>query len=130
MTVVMSDYHGHTEDLTDGQHAGKLFDEQARLFMPHGGSAQAIWFGTPDVPEILRVDIDVDAGVAALRWLPDGSHAVELEPGPSITVLDNPDGPPVTIPAALVRVRAATAHTAVIEYATTGNRPTCVRWQE
>ena len=129
MTVVMSDYHGHTQDLTDGRDAGKLFAEQARLLLPHGGSGQAIWFGTPDNPEILRVDIDVDAGLAALRWLPDGSHAVELEPGPSITVLENPDWGPVTIPAELARVRAATAHAAVIEYATTGQRPTCVQWQ-
>jgi hypothetical protein len=28
----------------------------------------------------LRLDTDFDAGRAAPRWLPDGTHAVELEP--------------------------------------------------
>ena len=125
----MSDYHGHTQDLADADDAAKLFEEQARLILPHGGSGQAIWFGTTDNPEILRVDIDMDAGVAALRWLLDGRKAVELEPGQSITVLENPDQGPVTIPAELARVRAATARAAVIEYVTTGNPPTWVRWQ-
>jgi hypothetical protein len=113
----------------DAQDAAKLFEEQARLILPHGGSGQAIWFGTADNPEVLRVDIDVDAGRAALRWLPDGSHAVARELGQTITVLENPDWGPVTIPAELARVSAATAHTAVVEYVATGNRPTCVEWQ-
>lgn len=132
MTVVMSDYHGHTRTLADGQHVAKLFDEQARLVLPHGGSGQAIWLGTIDNPETLRVDIDIDidAGLAALRWLPDGSHAVELDTDQTITVLENPDCAPVTIPAERVRVSAATAHAViVVDYATIGNRPACVQWQ-
>ena len=129
MTLVMSDYHGHTQELANAQAAATLFQEQARMILPHGGSGQAIWFGTTENPEVLRVDIDVDADFAALRWMPDQSHAVELDTGHSITVLENPDWAPVTIPAELARVRATTAHAAVIEFATTGNRPTRVQWR-
>lgn len=129
MTVVMmSDYHGHTQTLTT-RNAAKLFEEQARAILPNGRSGQAIWIGTADDPEVLRVDIDIDAGRAALRWLPDGSHAAELEPGQTITVLENPDWGPVTIPAELARASAATTVTAIAEYAATGIRPTCLQWQ-
>ncbi|SRR6266511_290126 len=130
MTVVMSDYHGHRQELADLVDAGKRFDEQAEAIMPHGGSGQAIWFGLSDEPEVLRVDIDIDTGRAALRWLPDGSHAVELQPDQPITVLESADWGPVTVPADLARVSIATARTAVMQYAATEQRPTSVQWMK
>jgi hypothetical protein len=128
MTVVMSDYHGHQQELTDPVDAVKRFDEQAGSIMPHGGSGQSIWFGTAEEPDVLRVDVDVDAGRAALRWLPDGSHAVELDPDRPITVLESPDLGLVTIPAGLARVSIATARTAIMQYVSTQQLPTGVQW--
>jgi predicted urease superfamily metal-dependent hydrolase len=129
MTFVMTDHHGHTYPV-NAEDAGRLFDGQAKLIMRTGHSAQAIWFGTQDEPEMLRVDVDVEAGRAALRWLPDGTHAVGLGPGEAITVLEKPGWGPVTIPASLVRVRVDTARKAVTEYVVTGQRPTCVMWEQ
>ncbi len=128
MTFVMCDYHGHVERLSDSNDAGALFDEQASSILPHGHCGQSIWFGPAEDPVVLRVDIDVDAGRAALRWLPDGAHAVELDPGDPISVLESADSGLVSIPASLVRVSAATARRVVIEYVATGTRPTGVRW--
>ena len=130
MTVVMSDYHGHTYQLEPVEEAGRLFEEQAELIMPTGESGQAIWLGTPEEPEILRIDIDVDAGRAAVRWLPDGSHAVELEPAVPIRVLERPGWGPVTIPPDLARVAIDTARNVVVQFAAIGKRPDCVRWQQ
>lgn len=129
MTAVLSDYHGHTFVLPDPQEAGKRFDWQAELIMPTGTPGQAIWIGTEDDWEILRVDIDVDEGRAALRWLPDGAHAVELPPDREISVLENPGRGPATIPAGLACVSPHTARAAVVEYVATGKRPTCVVWK-
>ena len=92
MSVVMCDYHGHRTDLPDAVEAGRWFDEQAESILPHGGSGQVIWFGPADGPPQLRVDIDVDVDRAALRWLPDGAHAVELSPDRAITIVESPTG--------------------------------------
>jgi hypothetical protein len=53
---------------------------------------KAIWIGTEENRKILRVDIDTDGGCAALRWLPDGTHAVELPTGKAIRVLERMGG--------------------------------------
>ena len=83
---------------------------------------------TAEQPDVLRVD--VDAGRAALRWLPDGSYAVELDPDQPITVLQSPDLGPVTIPAHLARVSIATARRAIMHYVSTRQLPTGVRWAQ
>jgi hypothetical protein len=76
----------------------------------------------------LRVDIDTEAGRAAVTWLPDGSYGVELPPTTPITVYWYVDAPPVDIPAKYARVSTATATNAVRQYVATGERPTCVTW--
>lgn len=124
----MSDYHGHREELSGPADAGEWFDEQAWSIMGHGGSGQVILFGPQAGPVELRVDVDVEVGRAALRWIADETYAVELEPEGPITVLESADGGLVTVPAELARVSAATARRAVMEYVATGQRPTSVTW--
>jgi hypothetical protein len=129
MTVVMRDYHGHEEELTDPVQAGEVFDDQVSSIMPHGESGQVLWFGPADGEPAIRVDIDIDRGRAAMRWIADGTYAVDLEPGEPITVMESADGDLATIPASLARVRPETVRAAVIEYATTGARSTAVNWR-
>jgi hypothetical protein len=130
MTAVLSDYHGHAYPLADVREAGKRFDWQADLIMPTGTPGQVLWVGTDDNRKILRVDIDVDQGRAALRWLPDGTHAVDLEPGPSIETYATSDGELAHIPGSLARVSPATARQVVTEFVATERKPTCVTWQQ
>ena len=124
----MRDYHGHGQELDGPAEAVRRFDEQADSIMSHGGSGQVIWFAPAGGPDALRIDVDVDVDRAALRWLADGSYAVELDPDMPLTVLESADGGLVTIPAELARVSVDTARRAVAEYVTTGQRPTCVEW--
>jgi len=128
MTIVMRDYHGHQEPLADAAAAGKCFDEQVSAIMPHGACGQVIWFGPADAAARMRVDIDIEAGRAAMRWLDDGTYAVDLDPVGPITVMESPDGGLATVPAELARVQPETVRHAVIEYATTGQRPSSVNW--
>ena len=128
MTVVMRDYHGHEEELRDPVEAGEAFDDQVSSIMPHGEPGQVLWFGPADGAPAIRVDIDVDRGRAAMQWIEDGTYAVDLEPGEAITVMESADGDVVTIPASFARVRPETVRAAVIEYVTTGIRPTSVTW--
>jgi hypothetical protein len=128
MTFVMSDYHSHREDLAGPAEAGEWFDEQVASIMPHGGCGQVIRYGPADGPEMLRVDVDLDEQRAALRWVPDGSFAVEHDPVGPITVLESPDRGLVAVPAHLARVSVATARRAVVEYVATGQRPTGMEW--
>jgi hypothetical protein len=130
MTAVLSDNHGHMYLLADAQEAGRRFAWQADLIMPTGTPGQTIWVGTEDEHKILRVDIDTDEGRAALRWLPDDAHAVELSAGEAIRVLERMGGGIVTVPGELARVSPATAGAAVAEFAATGKRPTCVCWDK
>src|SRR5690242_6204465 len=104
MTAVLSDYHGHTTPLVDAEQAAKAFDEQAEAIMPTGTAGQTLWVGSQADRKVLRIDIDIDHGRAALRWLPDGTHAVELPVGDPVTVLERIGRPPVTVPAEVARV--------------------------
>jgi Immunity protein Imm1 len=106
-----------------------VFHEQAEAIMPTGTAGQTIWVGTEEDRKILRVDVDIDAGRAALRWMSDGAHAVELPVGHPLSVLERMGREPVTIPAELTRVSPATARAAVAEFVATGRRPTCVTWK-
>lgn len=130
MTAVMTDCFGDTVILPDAQEAAKLFEEQADLVMPTGTPGQVIWVGTEVDRKILRVDIDTAQGRAALRWLPDGTHAVELEPGSPIETYATSDGELAQVSGKLACVSPATAARAVAEFVATGCRPTCVSWEQ
>jgi Immunity protein Imm1 len=116
------------EELPDADAAGEFLDERSMAIAPHGGRANAYWFAPAGADDVLRLDIDYGSGRAALRWLPDGTHAVELDPAGPIVVLESSDYDVVTIPAELARVSVKTAYRAIAEYVTTGQRPTCVEW--
>jgi hypothetical protein len=140
MTHVLIDYMASQEPLLDAADAEALFDDTVTAVLNHGGSGQSLWVGPAGAPADpnrhgvnlsamdLRVDIDVDLDRAALTWQPDGSVAVELEPGPSLTVVESVDAPAIIVPGMRARVIAATARRAFLEYAATGKRPTCVEW--
>jgi hypothetical protein len=127
LTLLLHDYHGHPYELANDQDAGGRFDEQVETIMPHGGYGQTITIGTDDQPA-LRIDIDIDADRAAVRWLPDGSYAADQEPDTPITVYESPDTGLVDISANLARVTPAVARATVMEYVATGQRPTNVHW--
>lgn len=119
------------ENLPDADAVAKFLDVQSRVFSPHGGRAASYWFAPVGTDaDVLRADLDFDVERAALRWLPDGSHAVELEPVGPIVVMESSDCDVVTISAELARVSVQTAKRAVIEYVTTGQRPNCVAWSD
>lgn len=116
-------------DLPTVDEAVTFLDQRSMMISTHGGRAAAYWFAPTGVSDdMLRLDLDFDTGRAALRWLPDATHGVELEPAESIVVMESSDCPVVIIPAELARVSVATAKRAAIEYVTTGQRPTCVAW--
>jgi hypothetical protein len=106
----------------------RFLDERPMRIATHGRRAASYWFAPREAEDVLRLDIDYDAGRAALRWLPDGSHAVELAESEPIVVMESSDYDVVTIPAELARVSIETARRAVVEYVTTGERPTGVEW--
>src|SRR5688500_630888 len=108
--------------------AVKFLGERALRIATHGKRAASYWFAPTGGDDVLRLDIDYDAECAALRWLPDGSHAIEVPEGKSIVVMESSDYDVVTIPAKLARVSVETAHRAVVEYVSTGQRPRCVEW--
>jgi Immunity protein Imm1 len=116
------------EELPDLAAVGSFFEERSTAIPPHGRRANAYWFAPIGADDVLRLDVDFDAGRAALRWLPDGTHAVELDAAEPIVVLESSDYDVVTVPAALARVSVDTARRAVSEYVRTGQRPTCVEW--
>lgn len=126
--MLLRDYHGHGYEVSSPEDAGRRFDELVETIMPHGGCGQTLTVGTGDQP-VLRIDVDIDRDRAALRWLPDGSYAVECEADAPITVYESPDTGLVDIPAELARVTCAAARAAVVEYAVTGRRPTNVQWR-
>jgi immunity protein Imm1 of predicted polymorphic toxin system len=116
------------DELPDAAAVEEFFAERSTAIAPHGGRANAYWFAPVGADDELRLDIDFDAGRAALRWLPDQTHAVELNPTEPIVVLESSDHDLVTIPAALARVSVDTARRAVSEYVRTGQRPNCAHW--
>ncbi|MFG2058525.1 Imm1 family immunity protein [Micromonospora sp. NPDC048930] len=86
--------------------------------------------GPADQPTLrIDIDIDVEADRAAVRWLPDGSYAVDLDPDAPITVYESPDTGLLDIPADLARVNTATAREVILEYVATGRCPARVSWK-
>jgi len=116
------------QELPDAEAARVFLDKQTLMIGPHGARAHAFWFAPSGADDVLRLDIDYDNGRAALRWLPDCSHAVEQPLAGPIVVLESSDSPLVTIPAELAVLSVETAHRAVVEYIATGQRPPFVRW--
>ncbi len=116
------------EQLPDADAAAAFLDRRAQYYSPAGHRGWSFVFGTPEDEGRgpLWLDIDIDAGRAALRWSPDGSHAVELEPSEAIEVYGPPEDS--MVPAELARVSIDTARRAVAEYMRTGQRPTGVDW--
>jgi hypothetical protein len=114
--------------MADAQATVTVLDDRPLRIATHGKRVASYWFAPAGAEDTLRLDIDYDVRRAALRWLPDGSHAVELEEDEPIVVMESSDYDVVTIPAALARVSVETAHRAVAEYVSTGERPTCVQW--
>lgn len=141
MIRFIGDYYGNRYEVSDAAGAAEHFDHISTAFLPHGERGQTIYLGrVGDAEELhrdmdltgeaveLRVDIDVDAGRAALRWRPDPSYGVELEPAGPLAVQEVDLGGLITVPAALARVSPAMARRAAIEYVTTGRQPTGVEW--
>jgi Immunity protein Imm1 len=121
-------YDIYEEKLANAEAAMQFLDKRSKRIAPHGRRANAYWFAPMDADDVLRLDLDYDTGRAALRWLPDGSHAVELDESEPIVVMESSDYNVVTISAELARVSVETARNAIAEYVTTGQRPTCVKW--
>jgi hypothetical protein len=92
-------YDMYEDELPDAAAVEDFFDERSKEIAPHGARANAYWFARVGVDDELRLDLDFDAGRAALRWLPDGTYAVELDLAESIVVLESSDYDVVTIPA-------------------------------
>ena len=87
------------DELPDPAAVDDFFTERSTAIAPHGKRANAYWFAPTGADDELRLDIDFDAGRAALRWLPNDTHAVELERAEPIVVLESSDYDVVTIPA-------------------------------
>jgi hypothetical protein len=127
LRLLLRDYHGHLYALPCAQDARQCFDEQIETTMPHGGRGQTFTISTDDEPT-LRIDVDIDADRAAIRWLPEGSYVTDYEPDTAITVYEPPDIGLVDVSAGLARVTSAVALAAIVEYVGTGQRPTKVHW--
>jgi hypothetical protein len=59
-----------------------------------------------------------------------GAYTIEFEPVGPIEVWESHDTGVVVIPQELARVSLGAARRAVGEYVATGQRPTCVMWDE
>ncbi|GAB7044272.1 MULTISPECIES: Imm1 family immunity protein [Catenuloplanes] len=146
MTMLLIDYQAYVEPIPDRETAAEVFDDVASMIRQTGGTGQAIWIrprgdgedisprafsqGYAGNGDGLRVEIDVEAGRAAVTWLLDGTIAVEHPPGEPLTVMWSADDAPITLSGSRVRVSAATARRLVLEYVTTGSRPTAgVTWE-
>lgn len=117
-----------------GDEAVTFIDEQSEMYNNWGTTGIALFFGPEgvdwaDLP--LRIDMDPDAGLAAIRWLPDNLAGIvpEFHHGQSIWVLEDSGDPLVEIPAELVGASIDTAKRVVAEYVETGQRPTLVTWK-
>jgi hypothetical protein len=132
------DYLG-AETLTSPAQAAECFDEDTGQLLMHGGSGITLWYGPaidtdrsydPEEFAPLRIDVDSQAGRAAIRWLPDRCYVVEFEPIGPIEVFESDSTGLIVIPQELARVSVETARRAVSEYVATGQRPTGVTWVE
>ncbi|MEV6493471.1 Imm1 family immunity protein [Actinoplanes sp. NPDC051633] len=138
MTLVMTNISAQQEPLSDPAQAGELFDEEIERPNADARYGQSLYYGPVGARGLhqersfdeddLRVDIDVEAGRAAVSWLADGSYAVELPPDSPLTVWYSADAAPAVVPAEKARVSIATARRLVQEYVASGKRPSSVEW--
>ncbi|MBC6459397.1 Imm1 family immunity protein [Actinomadura sp. HBU206391] len=149
MTYLMINHLVYPEKLSGPKEAAEKFDEAVREILRTGRSGQALWFrpqgegeGGDLFPrdfvhsydgngEGLRIEIDIEVDRAAVTWLPDHTIAVELPPGdPLLHIVWSIDARSITVAGYRARVSATSARRAVIEYITTGERPTTgLTWQ-
>jgi hypothetical protein len=111
--------------------AWKLMVDYMGTVFPHGRRAFAMFVGPSDADAMLRLDVDADAGRAAVTWLPDGS--VGAEPGvPAchvpLSVCESSDREPVRISADRAIVTPGAALDALEEYVSTGRQPVRLAW--
>lgn len=106
--------------------------EQLSKTNVHGSHGHTFWFGLSgtrrrDMP--LRVDVDPDAGAAAVHWMPDATIADEpaFEPRP-ILVSESSYQALRLLPSSLARTSITSAIRASVEYVMTGDRPTSLAW--
>ncbi len=109
--------------------APAVIQEATSRLYPHGGRGITIRIGDgeeADAPR--RIEVDTEAGRAAVSW--NGVPGIEpgVEPAQPLTVGDDPYEAPVMIPAERARVSPAMAIQAAEEYARTGQRPECLEW--
>jgi hypothetical protein len=121
------------EPLATAEETAAFIDEQLKMVNPHGTHSVTLWLGPEgakrrDMP--LRLDIDPEAGAAAVRWIPDGLVAVEPEVEPrDLSVCESSDKPLVTIPANVARTSIETARQIAIDYVTTDAMPSRIVWE-
>lgn len=121
------------ESLATPEEAAAFIDEQLAMVNPHDTHSVTLWFGPEgskrrDMP--LRVDLDPEAGAAAVRWTPEGLVAVE--PGfeaRDIMVCESSDKALAAIPASLACTSVATARRIAVDYVREGAMPTGIVWR-
>jgi hypothetical protein len=136
--LVMTNISAQQEPLSDPAEAGELFDEESERPNADARYGQSLYYGPVGAlglhkerrreEDDLRVDVDVEAGRAAVNWLADGSYAVELPPDGPLTVWYSADAAPIVVPAEKARVSIATARRLVREYVASGTRPSSIEW--
>jgi hypothetical protein len=118
-----------SREIADAGTAESVIGEAADRFFADGvrGIAIRIGDGEPERAP-LRIYIDRAAGRAAVSW--QGAPGIEsgVDADQPLIAEDDPQMPPVTIPAERARVTPGTAIRAAREYVETGQRPTCLNW--
>lgn len=123
------------QDVTDPADVEEAIEEAWSRVYPHGGRGICIRLGPTAGGEQaapLRIDIDILEGRAAVRWTPDGSHAVDpgLPPHPRpLTIAGSPYDPPDSVSGELARVTPGAALGVAAEYVTTGERTAELDWR-
>lgn len=110
------------------------FDAHLRMLNPQGTRGYTVRLGPDDADEVdampLRIDVDPDAGRAAVRWLPEHLLAAALPPADQplrVSEWTDYDGL-IEIPGQLARVDVATAVALAAAYVDSGERPAGVEW--
>ena len=121
-------------EFTDPAEAQQALEEAWSRYYPHGGRGVAVGFGRTVAGEMaapLMVDADIDEGRARLRWVQTCCYAQEpgipAHPRP-LLVEQSPYQQPVSVPGAEALVTPGAALRAVVEFTTTGQRPTFLEW--
>ncbi|MDN3355425.1 Imm1 family immunity protein [Actinomadura sp. DC4] len=118
-----------TREIADAGSAESVIGEAADRLFSDGvrGVAVRIGDGAPEGAP-LRIYIDRGTDRAAVSW--QGAPGIEsgVDADQPLIAKDDPEMPPVTIPAERARVTPAAAIRAAREYVETGQRPTCLDW--